>query len=90
MDEGIAIPILLGNEAAITQPDQAASACSSMASRSSTRAARRWRAKRNEYGDLFFEKRSRRGYNFYEARKVMRDRVHFRLHDGGDMARPMP
>jgi malate dehydrogenase (oxaloacetate-decarboxylating)(NADP+) len=33
--------------------------------------------KRAEYGKLFFEKRQRRGYNLYEAKKVMRDRIYF-------------
>ncbi len=75
-DEGIATPILLGNEVAIraiirdnglqlddveiVDPRSDASA-----------------AKRDAYGDIFFAKRQRRGYNLYEARKAMRDRVHF-------------
>ncbi|WP_038008917.1 NADP-dependent malic enzyme [Terrimonas ferruginea] len=33
--------------------------------------------KRNQYGELFFQKRGRKGYNAYEARKVMKDRNHF-------------
>ncbi|MBN8783173.1 MAG: malic enzyme [Sphingobacteriales bacterium SCN 48-20] len=33
--------------------------------------------KRNKYGELFFQKRGRKGYNAYEARKVMKDRNHF-------------
>jgi malate dehydrogenase (oxaloacetate-decarboxylating)(NADP+) len=33
--------------------------------------------KRNQYGDLFFEKRGRKGFNAYEAKKVMRDRNYF-------------
>jgi malate dehydrogenase (oxaloacetate-decarboxylating)(NADP+) len=33
--------------------------------------------KRKEYGDLFFQKRGRRGFNAYEAKKVMRDRNYF-------------
>jgi len=32
---------------------------------------------RCEYGELFFEKRKRRGYNLYEAKKAMRERVYF-------------
>ncbi len=35
------------------------------------------RAKRNRFGQLFFEKRQRRGVNLYEARKMMRDRNYF-------------
>lgn len=33
--------------------------------------------KRIEFGKLFFEKRQRRGYNFYEAKKIMRERNFF-------------
>ena len=72
-DEGIAIPILLGNEqkirtllaenhlhldnAQIIDPKSDAAD-----------------AKRTEYGALFFEKRKRRGLNLYESKKVMRER----------------
>ncbi len=75
-DEGIAIPILLGNkekicamiaenglhldDAEIIDPK-----CESQ------------EKKRNEFGDLFFEKRQRRGYNLYEARKTMRERIYY-------------
>ena len=33
--------------------------------------------KRNKYSETFLAKRGRRGYNAYEAKKVMRDRNHF-------------
>jgi malate dehydrogenase (oxaloacetate-decarboxylating)(NADP+) len=33
--------------------------------------------KREEYGKLFFQKRQRRGVNYYEAFKKMKDRTHF-------------
>jgi malate dehydrogenase (oxaloacetate-decarboxylating)(NADP+) len=33
--------------------------------------------KRNQYAELFFAKRGRKGYNAYEARKIMRDRNYF-------------
>jgi malate dehydrogenase (oxaloacetate-decarboxylating)(NADP+) len=33
--------------------------------------------KRNLYGDLFFKKRGRKGFNFYESKKIMRDRNYF-------------
>ena len=75
-DEGIAIPILLGNKAKIRamiadnnlhledveiiDPKDDSS-----------------EKKRSEYGELFFEKRKRRGYNLYEAKKTMRERVFF-------------
>jgi malate dehydrogenase (oxaloacetate-decarboxylating)(NADP+) len=33
--------------------------------------------KRNLYGDLFFKKRGRKGLNYYESKKIMRDRNYF-------------
>jgi malate dehydrogenase (oxaloacetate-decarboxylating)(NADP+) len=33
--------------------------------------------KRNLYGDLFFAKRQRKGFNYYESKKIMRDRLYF-------------
>ncbi len=33
--------------------------------------------KRVEYGELFFKKRQRKGFNFYEAKKIMRDRNYY-------------
>ena len=33
--------------------------------------------KRNEYSEIFFRKRARRGFNAYEAKKIMRDRNYF-------------
>src|SRR5690625_8041953 len=35
------------------------------------------RAKRREFGEYFFEKRWRRGFNLYEAIKIMRERNYF-------------
>ncbi|WP_236938284.1 phosphate acyltransferase [Flavisolibacter tropicus] len=32
---------------------------------------------RNTYGELFFKKRQRKGFNWYESRKVMKDRNYF-------------
>lgn len=34
-------------------------------------------SKRAEYGALFFKKRQRKGFNFYESKKIMRDRLYF-------------
>lgn len=34
-------------------------------------------AKRSEYGEIFFTKRKRRGINYYEAKKMMRERNYF-------------
>lgn len=33
--------------------------------------------KRAEYGELFFKKRQRKGFNYYESKKMMRDRLYF-------------
>ena len=75
-DEGIAIPILLGNETAIRNLI-ATHALQLDGIEIIDPRSEATESRRNEYGDLFFEKRQRRGYNMYEARKVMRDRVHF-------------
>ena len=40
--------------------------------------------KRNHYAELFFKKRQRKGFNFYESKKIMRDTQPFWLHDGGN------
>nr|MBA3675234.1 NADP-dependent malic enzyme [Chitinophagaceae bacterium] len=34
-------------------------------------------SKRAEYGEIFFKKRQRKGFNFYEAKKIMRDRNYY-------------
>jgi len=75
-DEGIAIPILLGNEDAIRKLI-AAHALQLDDIEIIDPRSEAMESRRNEYGDLFFEKRQRRGFNLYEARKAMRDRVHF-------------
>jgi malate dehydrogenase (oxaloacetate-decarboxylating)(NADP+) len=75
-DEGIAIPVLLGNVDKINKMiaeyglhlkgveilDPKSEECE---------------AKRNAFGEAFFDLRKRRGINLYEARKAMRDRTHF-------------
>jgi malate dehydrogenase (oxaloacetate-decarboxylating)(NADP+) len=33
--------------------------------------------KRAHYGNLFFAKRQRKGFNFYESKKIMRDRLYY-------------
>lgn len=33
--------------------------------------------KRNQYAEIFFQKRQRKGFNAYEAKKIMRDRNYF-------------
>jgi malate dehydrogenase (oxaloacetate-decarboxylating)(NADP+) len=75
-DEGIATPILLGKKEKINALIEEHGLqleniqiidpkCDSMED------------KRYEYGQKFFEKRQRKGYNLYEAKKVMRERAYF-------------
>jgi malate dehydrogenase (oxaloacetate-decarboxylating)(NADP+) len=75
-DEGIAIPILLGVEkkihALIQEHGLQLTDVQIIDPRSEEQTD-----KRIEYGDMFFEKRKRRGYNLYEARKIMRQRPYF-------------
>jgi len=33
--------------------------------------------KRNQYAEIFFRKRQRKGFNYYESRKIMKDRNYF-------------
>jgi len=75
-DEGIGYPILLGNEekirhiAGINNIDVDSFPILDPRSESTEE-------KRNRYSEVFFSKRNRRGFNVYEARKIMRDRNHF-------------
>lgn len=75
-DEGIAIPILLGDEKKINAliKENGLQLCDVTIIDPLSEAAEK---KRIEYGDQFFEKRKRRGYNLYEARKIMRERPYF-------------
>jgi malate dehydrogenase (oxaloacetate-decarboxylating)(NADP+) len=75
-DDGIAYPILLGDETKIRSI--AASNGIDLESlpifdpRSDT-----MEEKRNAYAEIFFQKRQRKGFNSYEAKKIMRDRNYF-------------
>ena len=75
-DEGIAYPILLGDEtkikniAALNGIDLEGLPIFDPRSDS-------MEEKRNQYAEIFFSKRNRRGFNAYEAKKVMKDRNHF-------------
>ncbi len=75
-DEGVAYPILLGNEKKIR----------SIASGNNIDLEdipiidpqqEEYDEKRKEYGELFFKKRQRKGVNMYESAKIMRDRSYF-------------
>jgi len=75
-DDGIGYPILLGDENNIRN----IAAANSVDIESFPILDPRSDAneeKRNQYAELFFKKRGRKGFNLYEAKKVMRDRNHF-------------
>jgi malate dehydrogenase (oxaloacetate-decarboxylating)(NADP+) len=75
-DEGIGYPILLGNEekirkiAAHHKIDIESLPILDPRDESTEE-------QRNKYSEIFFSKRNRRGFNVYEAKKVMRDRNYF-------------
>ena len=75
-DEGVGYPILLGDETKIkliaAEGSVDIEGLPIMDPRSEATLE-----KRNQYGELFFRKRGRRGFNAYEAKKVMRDRNYF-------------
>lgn len=75
-DDGIAEPILLGNTTRILQIMKENQLDLGEVKIIDPR-AEEYRLKRYEFGEIFFEKRKRRGYNLYEAKKAMRDRNHF-------------
>lgn len=75
-DEGIADPILLGNEKKIR----------SLAAENGIDIediqiidpkSDEMHDKRHHFGELFFRKRQRKGFNLYEAKKIMRERNYF-------------
>jgi len=75
-DEGIAYPILLGDENNIrniaTANGLEIEGFPILDPRSEST-----EEKRNQYTSIFFQKRGRKGFNAYEAKKVMRDRNYF-------------
>ncbi|MGZ5134947.1 MAG: phosphate acyltransferase, partial [Flavitalea sp.] len=75
-DEGIAQPILLGTESKIRDIAEAnridIDEMLIIDPQSDT-----YEEKRREYGELFFQKRQRKGLNKYESFKIMKDRNHF-------------
>lgn len=75
-DEGIGYPILLGEEAKIKKIAEANKIDVSDMPIFDPRSDE-MEEKRNQYGELFFKKRSRRGFNAYESKKIMKDRNYF-------------
>lgn len=75
-DDGIGYPILLGNEERINSIAEAngidIEGLPILDPRSEST-----KEKRNQYHELFFAKRGRKGLNMYEAKKIMRDRNYF-------------
>ncbi len=75
-DEGIAYPILLGDETKIKTIALANNidieGLPVLDPRSDST-----EEKRKQYAEIFFQKRNRRGFNAHEAKKIMTDRNHF-------------
>ncbi len=75
-DEGVGYPILLGDEIKIKKIAEELGidieGLPILDPRSEAT-----EEKRNQYGEIFFQKRGRKGFNAYEAKKVMRDRNYF-------------
>ena len=75
-DEGVGYPILLGDETKIkliaAEGGVDIEGLPILDPRSEAT-----EESRKQYGDLFFQKRGRKGFNAYEAKKVMRDRNYF-------------
>ena len=76
IDEGIGYPILLGDETKIRTLAQSNNIDLEGLPIFDPRSDE-MEDKRNQYGELFFSKRQRRGFNAYESRKVMKDRNYF-------------
>ncbi|NTS43534.1 NADP-dependent malic enzyme [Flavisolibacter sp. BT320] len=75
-DEGIGYPILLGDETKIRSIAQSngidLEGIPIFDPRSDA-----MEEKRNQYAEIFFKKRQRKGFNAYEGKKVMKDRNYF-------------
>ena len=76
LDEGIAQPILLGNEKKIRDIAESNSIDINEMQIIDPQIDA-YEEKRREYGELFFQKRQRKGFNKYESLKIMKDRNHF-------------
>ncbi|MEO9209786.1 MAG: NADP-dependent malic enzyme [Ginsengibacter sp.] len=76
LDEGVAFPILLGNEDRIQKiaSDNGIDITQMPIIDPNSDEAE---AKRKVFGELFFAKRQRKGYNYYEAKRAMKDRNYF-------------
>lgn len=75
-DDGIGYPILLGEPEKINRIAEENSIDISDIPIIDPRSDE-MEEKRNLYGEMFFKKRQRKGFNFYESKKIMKDRNHF-------------
>jgi malate dehydrogenase (oxaloacetate-decarboxylating)(NADP+) len=75
-DEGIGYPILLGDENKIRDIAQANGIDIEGLPIFDPRSDE-MEEKRNQYAEVFFQKRRRKGFNYYESKKVMKDRNYF-------------
>ena len=75
-DEGVAFPVLLGNVKKITAI-AAANKIDLGEFPIIDPGSDESEEKRNQYGSLFFEKRKRKGFNYYESKKIMKDRNYY-------------
>lgn len=75
-EEGIAYPILLGDENKIRSIAQTNGIDIEGLPIFDPRSDE-MEEKRNQYGELFFKKRQRKGFNYYESKKIMKDRNYF-------------
>jgi malate dehydrogenase (oxaloacetate-decarboxylating)(NADP+) len=75
-DEGIAIPILLGNPKIISELAEQNNIFLDVMQIINPK-SEEMEERRNAYGELYFNKRQRRGVNKYEVTKKMKDRNHF-------------
>jgi malate dehydrogenase (oxaloacetate-decarboxylating)(NADP+) len=75
-DDGIGYPILLGDETKIRQI-AASNGVDIEGLPIFDPRSESTEEKRNAYAEVFFQKRQRRGFNAYEAKKAMRDRNYF-------------
>jgi malate dehydrogenase (oxaloacetate-decarboxylating)(NADP+) len=76
IDEGIGYPILLGDENKIRIIGQA-NGIDLEGLPIFDPHSDEMEEKRNQYAEIFFQKRQRKGFNFYESKKIMKDRNYF-------------
>ncbi len=76
IDEGIGYPILLGDETKI-RGIAGANGIDLEGLPIFDPRSDAMEGKRNQYSELFFKKRQRKGFNYYESKKIMKDRNYF-------------